>query len=130
MLQAPVDAGGALELRRRPLYRARVRTADITDVEVVRRRDGQRTGLELGDGARLAVGGRTDVRLRFAVPVTIERPLADPFAVRELAIAGDDVPSFVAAVQRARSEPLIAGPRTGANSEWLMPTDLVAALTT
>jgi len=71
--------GGELELRGGQLYRARVETANVAAVELVPRRDGQRSCLVLGDGpARLAVRGRTDVLLRFGVPVRVERPLGGP----------------------------------------------------
>ena len=64
------------------LYRARVETTDVAGVELVPRRDGQRSCLVLGDGpARLAVSGRTDVLLRFGAPVRVGRPLGGPIPV-------------------------------------------------
>jgi len=66
--------GRELELRGGRLYRARVETTDVAGVELVPRRDGQRSCLVLGDGpARLAASGRTDVLLRFGAPVRVER---------------------------------------------------------
>lgn len=121
--------GGELELRSGQLYRARVATTQVAAVELAHRRDGQRTGLVLDDGgARLAVGGRTDVLLRFATPVRVERPLGDPLTVTELAIAVDDPPRFIAVVEAARSERPAAADEQGALVGWLAPADLAEAL--
>ncbi len=103
---------GVLELYSGPLYRARVATTDIAAIEVAPRRDGQRTGLVLGDGTpRLAMNGRTDVTLRFAARIRIERPLGEPLSVTELSIAVDDPARFAVAVERARDGPQRAAPR-------------------
>jgi len=99
--------------------------------EIAHRRDGQRTGLVLDDGsARLAVSGRTDVLLRFAAPVRLERPLAEPLPVTELAIAVDDPARFVAAVQDARCGPdtATAADDRSALLAWFAPADLAEAL--
>lgn len=122
---------GRLELRSGQLYRTRVDARRVEAVEVARRRDGQRTGLVLGDGApRLAVGGRTDVLLRFAAPIHVERPLADPLTVTELAIAVDDARRFVAAVEAARAEAGTVGPAIDDQGllAWIAPADLADAL--
>ena len=100
---------GILELRSGQLYRAEVKTTDLAAIEATHRRDGQRTGLVLGDGPpRLAVSGRTDVTLRFAASIRLERPLGEPLNVTELSIAVDDPARLVAAVEQARDEPLNA----------------------
>lgn len=97
---------GVLELYGGQLYRARVATTDIAAIEVAPRRDGQRTGLVLGDGPpRLAMNGRTDVTLRFAARIRIERPLGEPVSVTELSIAVDDPARFAVAVESARDGP-------------------------
>ena len=97
---------GILELRSGQLYRARVATTDVVAIETAAKRHGQRTGLVLGDGsACLAVSGRTDVTLRFAAPVRIERPIGEPVSVTGLSIAVDDPAHFVAAVEKARDAP-------------------------
>lgn len=131
---------GMLELRGGQLYRVRVPASQVAGVEAARRRDGQRTGLVLGDPvqpdgqrtshvaggtpARLAVSGRTDLLLHFAGPVVLERPLGDPLELTELAIAVDDPARFVAAVESARvavpeDRPALLG--------WLAPADLAEA---
>jgi hypothetical protein len=122
---------GRLELRSGQLYRTRVEATQVEAVDVAQRRDGQRTGLVLGDAApRLAVGGRTDVLLRLAAPIRVERPLADPLAVTELAIAVDDPVRFVAAVEAARAETASAGPASDDQGllAWIAPADLADAL--
>ena len=102
---------GELELRSGQLYRARVETTNVAAIEVAHRREGQRTGLVLGDGApRLAVSGRTDVMLHFAAPIRVEPPLGDALSVTELTIAVDDPARFVAASRRrgtGRSQPAL-----------------------
>lgn len=83
----------------------------------------------LDDGAaRLAVSGRTDVLLRFAAPVRVERPLGDPITLTELAIAVDDAPRFVAAVEAARAESPAAADDRGTLLAWFTPVDLAEAL--
>ncbi len=97
---------GVLELRSGKLYRARVATTDVAAIKVARRRHGQRSGLVLGDDPpRLAVSGRTDVTLRFAAPVRIERPLGEPLSVSELSIAVADPARFVGAIEAVRHKP-------------------------
>lgn len=122
---------GELQLHAGPLYRAHVAVEQVAAVAIAHRRDGQRSGLVLGDGsARLAVSGRTDVLLRFAVPVHLERPLAEPLPVTELAIAVDDPARFVAAVQDARCDPGAATATDDRNAllAWFAPADLAEAL--
>lgn len=121
---------GALELRSGRLYRVRASTADVATVALAPRRDGQRTGLVLGDGApRLAVGGRTDVTVRFSSPVRLERPLGDPLWVTELAVAVDDPARFVDALGAAKMTrlPAMAERRSGFLA-WLTPPELAEAL--
>lgn len=120
---------GVLYLRPGQLYRTRVEATQVAGVEIASRRDGQRTGLVLGgDVPRLAVSGRTDVLLRFATPVRVERPLGEPVDVTELAIAVDDPARFVAAVETARDErPTCAKDRRPLLA-WLAPADLAEAL--
>ena len=121
--------GRSLELRSGQLYRARVETTNVAAIALAHRRDGQRTGLVLGDGApRLAVSGRTDVTLRFAAPIRVERPLGDPVSVTELSIAVDDPARLVAAVETARDGPLTArADDRGALLAWFAPADLAEA---
>ncbi len=122
---------GELQLRAGPLYRAQVAAGQVAAVEIAHRRDGQRTGLVLGDGpARLAMSGRTDVLLRFAAPVRLERPLAEPLPVTELAIAVDGPARFVAAVQDARCDRAAATPGDDRSAllAWFAPADLAEAL--
>jgi len=119
---------GRLELRGGQLYRMRVAVAQVAAVEIAARREGQRTGLVLGgDPLRLAVGGRTDVRLRFTSPVRLERPLGDPLELIELAIAVDDPTRFAAAVEAARTAAPAPEGRP-APLAWLVPADLAEAL--
>lgn len=122
---------GQLELRGGQLYRARVAVTQIEAVEIAHRREGQRTGLVLGSGpARLAVSGRTDVLLRFAAPVRLERPLGEPLLVTELALAVDEPRRLIAAVEAARHQ-VRTSPATdepGAVLAWLAPADLADAL--
>ena len=119
---------GALDLRSGPLYRARVPIGDVVSIAVARQRSGARTGLVLGDGPpRLALHGRSDVLLRFGAPVVVERPLGDPVAVTELAVAVDDPERFVAAVRAAdTARPAARGSREVLG--WLTPADVAAAL--
>ena len=123
---------GELQLRSGQLYRAHVAATQVGALEIAHRRAGQRTGLVLGDGpVRLAVSGRTDVLLRFAAPVSVERPIGEPVPVTELAIAVDDPARFVAAVEAARDEGLTAGVLADdrrALVAWLAPADLAEAL--
>lgn len=121
---------GELVLRSGQLYRARVEVAQIAAVEVAHRRDGQRTGLVMGGSrtSRLTVCGRTDVLLRFAAPVRVERPLGEPLSVTELAIAVDNAARFVAAVERARAEPRTAADDRRPLLAWFAPADLAEAL--
>ncbi len=122
---------GVLDLRSGPLYRARVAAADVVSVAVERRRGGGRTGLLLRDGrARLATDGRTDVVLRFAAPVAVERPLGDPVAVTELEVAVDDPERFVAALRAAAATPRAPVAERGTREllGWLTPGELAAAL--
>ncbi len=121
---------GVLELRSGQLYRIRVAAERVAGVEIERRRAGQRTGLLLdGDAARLAVGGRTDVILRFAAPVRLERPLGDPLILTEVAVAVDDPARFVAAVEAARADlPVADGADDRHALSWLAPADLAEAL--
>jgi hypothetical protein len=123
---------GELWLRSGQLYRAHVTATKVAAVEIAHRRDGQRTGLVPdGDPVRLAVSGRTDVLLRFAAPVRLERPLGEPLPVTELAIAVDDPARFVAAVEAARHQLPIAAAASDDRSAllaWLAPADLAEAL--
>lgn len=122
---------GLLELRSGQLYRACADAGQVETIEVKPQRKGQRTGLVVDDDApRLAVGGRTDVLLRFAAPLRIERPLRDPLTVTELAIAVDDAARFVAAVETARAEASAAGPAIDDHGllAWIAPADLADAL--
>ncbi len=122
---------GLLELRSGQLYRTRVKATQVEAIEVKPWRDGQRTGLAVSDETpRLAVGGKTDVLLRFAAPVRIERPLADPLTVTKLAIAVDDAARFVAAVEAAHAEPDAAGSPADDQGllAWIAPADLADAL--
>ena len=120
---------GELELRSGQLHRARVAASDVTEIEIASRRRGQRTGLVMDDGAPLlAVSGRTDVTLRFAAPVRIERPLGEPVSVTELSIAVDDPAGLVATVETARDEPRIARAEDRHKLlGWFVPADLAEA---
>ena len=74
------------------------------------------------------MSGRTDVLLRFATGVRVERPLGEPVDVTELAIAVDDPARFVAAVETARHQALTAATDRRALLAWLAPADLAEAL--
>jgi len=123
---------GILDLRGGRLYRARVPTSAVSEVLVAPRRDGIRSGLVLDGGiARFAVAGRTDVLLRFAAPVEVERPLGAPVRVCELAVAVDDPERFVAAVlaaERAAPAAVTAPPRVAGVLAWPAPGELAEAL--
>lgn len=121
---------GWLELRGGRLYRADVAAGAVAGAEVRRRRDGQRTGLDVDwDVPRLAVAGRTDVLLRFTHPVVLVRPLADPLSVTSLEVAVDDPEPFVAAIAAA-AHAVPAAPTRPAPLAWLGPVDLADALAT
>lgn len=62
----------------------------MTGATARRERIGGEAGLVLRDGAALLpVRGRVDVWLELDRPVLVQRPLADPVAVRRLALASD-----------------------------------------
>jgi hypothetical protein len=83
-----VKAG--LHVRGGTLYRAQVPLHAITAATPRRERIGGEAGLVVRDGvALLPVRGRVDVWLELDQPVLVQRPLADPVAVRGLALASD-----------------------------------------
>lgn len=91
---------GALETRLGAFYRAVVPLDAITAVDIVSRRHGTRTELLLTDGAAaLAVGAKTNLRLRLARPVTVLRPLGDPVEVSQLELAADDPAGLAQAIR-------------------------------
>ncbi len=74
------------------------------------------------------MSGRTDVILRLADPVNIDRPLGEPVPVTELAIAVDDPARFVADVEAARGGPVPRGHGQPMPLAWVTPAELAEAL--
>ncbi len=73
----------ALQAHLGAFYRATVPLNAITSIDITPDRPAKRTELLLSDDtAAFAVGGRVDLRLRLARPVTVHRPLADPARCR------------------------------------------------
>nr|MBA2299400.1 hypothetical protein [Chloroflexota bacterium] len=94
-----------LEARLGAFYRAVVPLEAIAEVDVTPQRPAKRTQLLLTDGtAAFVVGGHTNLRLRLARPVTIERPLGDPVEVSQLELAADQ-PAALAQAIRERLHP-------------------------
>ncbi len=105
----------ALQAHLGAFYRATVPLKAISTVDIGARRPAKRTELLLsGDTAAFAVGGRVDLRLQLASPVTVHRPLGDPVEVSQLELAADQP----AALAEAIRERLNAGQATSRSDAW------------
>ncbi len=94
---------GEIAVRFSALHLLRLRGADVVDVQVFERRDGDRSGV-LVDGreVRFQMGGRTNVRLDLGRPTRLVRPIAAPVDVTTVFLWADDSEAFCRATEQAR----------------------------
>jgi len=110
----------SLELRCGTLYRASIPLRCIASVTRRRERPGGHSGLSVdGEGARLTIGGRTDLELTLREPVEIERPIGEPVAVTRIAFAADDPGD----VEAALASPPPARAKRARSRGWLASID-------